>query len=423
LLAEVGRLLAKVRDSAKAQLYLDYGTAATVELAAEGGSLPVRNFTHSVLEGAHRISGTHLVGQGYMRRGSACSACPLGCHKHSVVKQGAYAGYSGGPEYETLAALGAGCGVTDTEAVLKGSELCNDYGLDTISAGGVIGWLLECQERGVLPPGMVEDLDLSWGRGGTMVELIHRIAQRRDIGDLLAEGTAYAAEQIGGDSWQWAVQAHGLEQSRVDTRGAKAYSLAFAVNPRGPDHLHAQPQAEFGRHPAARELVKALLGSDKYCQGAQTEGKPELVRWHEDIFALSDALGICSFATTTTYVIDENSLARLFEATTGMPLTPHELMQCGRRIVVLERCFNLREDPDRKDTLPWRMMHRPVTEGPREGMVNSPEELEGLLSRYYRLMGYDRQGRPTGELLDDLGLTKSVAGLSEAMAPYIQPEG
>lgn len=401
---EIEKVLKIVRKSQKAQLYLDYGTAATIEMAAQGGSLPIKNFSKNKLENIDKISGTYLVESGYMHRGSACSSCPIGCHKHSIVEKGKYAGHSGGPEYETLAALGSGCGINNTEAVLKGNELCNDYGLDTISTGAIIAWLIECNQNGILDQKITECLDLSWGNEATMLELIHRIAKRKDIGDLLAQGTAKAAEVIGHNSWQWAVEVGGLEQSRVDTRGAKAYALAFAVNPRGPDHLHAQPQAEFGRHPVARELVRKLLGSDKYCEGSSTKGKPEIVRWHEDIFAVSDSLGICSFATTTSYVIDAENMAKFLKAVTGIDYTAEQLLECGKRIVVMERCLNLREDPSRKDTLPWRMMHDPVSEGPRKGMVNSPEELAGMLRKYYELIGYDQEGRPTKKLLKELSL-------------------
>ena len=341
-----------------------------------------------------------------MHRGSACSSCPIGCHKHSKVTKGKYAGHSGGPEYETLASLGSGCGITNTEAVLKGNELCNDYGMDTISTGAIIAWLMECKQRGVLDENDVEGMDLTWGNEVTMVKLINQIARRKGIGELLARGTEKAAEAIGHNSWKWAVQVDGLEQSRVDTRGAKAYALAFAVNPRGPDHLHAQPQAEFGRHPAARELVRKLLGSEKYCEGSSTEGKPQIVRWHEDIFAVSDSLGICSFATTTSYVIDSENLSLLLKAVSGIDYTVDQLMECGKRIVVLERCINAREDPKRKDILPWRMMHDPVSEGPRKGMVNSPDELDEMLDKYYRLIGYDHKGQPTQELIAELGLDR-----------------
>ncbi len=416
LFNEIQAVLQRVRESAKAQSYLRYGTAATIELANQGGSLPVNNFSRNQIPEGHRISGTYLAEKGFMSKGAACSACPIGCHKHSKVTEGKYMGHSGGPEYETLASLGACCGITDPEAVLKGNELCNEYGLDTISVGGVIGWLLESAERGVINPAEVECPELAWGNGDAMIQLIHWIAHRRGIGGLLAEGTRRAAEVIGGDSWKWAVQAHGLEQSRVDTRGAKAYALAFSLNPRGPDHLHAQPQAEFGRHPAARELVRRLLGSERYCDPSSIEGKPEIVQWHEDVFAVTDCLGLCSFATTTSYVIDVPCMLRLISAAFDVHFTEQELLKIGERTVVLERCFNLRENCSRKDILPWRMVNQPITEGPKKGQVNSEKEMSEMLRKYYECRGYESgTGRPTRLLLSSLGLLQDLPGLEETL--------
>jgi aldehyde:ferredoxin oxidoreductase len=410
--AEIMRVLERIQQSVKAGLYLNYGTAATIEYTNESWSLPVNNFQKNHLEEGRNLSGSYLVDKGYMGKGSACSACPMGCHKFSVVRSGKYKGHSGGPEYETLASLGAGCGITNPEAVLKANELCNDLGMDTISAGGSIQWLIESVQRGVLPRNIAGGIDLSWGNEEGVIALLDMIARREGVGDLLAKGTRLMAKEVGGDSWKWAVQAHGLEQSRIDNRVAKAYALAFAVNPRGPDHLHAQPMAEFGFFPEARRLVEKLLGSESYCNPTATEGKPELVRWHEDLFAVSDSLGICSFATTTSYIIDIPSLLELVRATFGIEFTEAKLLRAGQRTVVLERCFNLREDKHRQDILPWRMMHDPVAEGPLKGNVNSPEELRAMLTRYYELQGYDpKTGYPTKELLLSLGLLGNVKGI------------
>jgi len=413
--AEIKKVLENIQRSKKAELYLKYGTAATVEYVNESWSLPVNNFQKGHIEHGERLGGSYLVQKGYMRNGGACSACPMGCHKFSTVKSGKYRGYSGGPEYETLAALGAGCGITGTEAVLKANELCNDLGLDTISTGGAIQWLIESVERGALPRKIAKGLDLSWGNEEALVSLIDRIAYRKGVGDLLANGTRHAAEEVGGNSWKWAVQANGLEQSRVDTRVAKAYALAFAVNPRGPDHLHAQPMAEFGFFPESRRLVERVLGSDKYCDPTTTEKKPELVRWHEDMFAVTDSLGLCSFATTTTYIIDEPSLLRILKAALGVDLAEDELLNAGRRTVVLERCFNLREDESRQDLLPWRVMNEPAEAGPYKGFMTSEEELRNMLTRYYELHGYDlKSGKPTREVLASLGLLGDVKGIGDS---------
>jgi aldehyde:ferredoxin oxidoreductase len=416
LMSEIHAVLGKIEKSVKAMLYVNYGTAATIEMANEGYSLPVQNFRRNRLEGGHRLGGTYLAEKGYMTNGAACSACPLACHKYHQVKEGPYKGHSGGPEYETLAALGIGCCVTDTEAVLRGNELCNDLGLDTISAGGAIQWLLESVEKGVVSPEIGDDLNLKWGDAATMVALIERIAFRRGVGDLLAEGTKWLSEKFGGESWKWAVQAQGLEQSRVDTRVAKAYALAFAVNPRGPDHLHAQPMTEFARFPEALVLFRKLLGKEDLPHATSIEGKPELVRWHEDVFAVTDSLGICSFATTSSYIVSVESLCRMIQGALGVSLTESELRTIGRRTVVLERMFNLRENPNREDTLPWRLMNEPISEGPHEGQMNSESELKAMLEKYYRLQGYDpRTGRPTAAVLAELGLSQDVKGLEEVL--------
>ena len=414
---EIMKVLERIKDSVKANLYLNYGTAATIEYVNESWSLPVNNFKKCHLNEGRKLAGTFLVAKGYMRNGAACSACPMSCHKFSSVKRGLYKGYSGGPEYESLASLGGGLGITEVEAVLKANELCNDLGLDTISAGSAIQWLMESVDQGVLPRNIAGDINLDWGNEKALIPLLHFIAHRVGIGDLLAKGTRQAAEEVGGDSWKWAVQAHGLEQSRIDTRVAKAYALAFAVNPRGPDHLHAQPMAEFGHYPESRRLVEKLLGSDKYCNPAITEGKPELVRWHEDMFAVTDSLGICSFATTTSYIIDTPILLRLIKAAFGVEFTESDLLETGQRTVVLERCFNLREDMNRKDNLPWRIMHEPVAEGPLKGNINSPDELKTMLTRYYELQGYEpHTGHPTKKVLTSLGLIGNVKGIEAILS-------
>jgi len=409
----------KIKDKVKAKVYLDYGTAATLTYTNESWSLPTKNFIEAHFGKCDILDGHYLVEKGYMTKGGACTACPIGCHKFSSVKNGRYRGFSGGPEYETLAAFGPGCYIENTEAVLKANELCNDLGLDSISTGGTIQWALESYERGALKEEHIKNLNMKWGNEDTVIELIEDIAYRRDLGDLLAEGTKKASEKIGRDSWKWAVQARGLEQSRVDTRSAKAYALTFAVNPRGPDHLHAQPMAEFGFFPESLELVEQLTGDKKYANPIKTEKKPEISRWHEDIFTVSDSLGVCSFATTTTYILDPQVIADLFTAVTGIQTSEEEIMKAGRRILTLERCFNIREGLTKKeDRLPWRLMNEPVPHGPNKGLQNSPEELEMMLNRYYELMGYDKENAfPTKKTLKYLQLEDVEKELIERGIP------
>jgi aldehyde:ferredoxin oxidoreductase len=402
----VVRFLAKVPKNAKAQIYYKYGTTATLQAINEASALPSYNFRETRFEQAYKIDGDRLVELGYIKGMTGCTSCPINCHRYSVVGRGKYRGYSGGPEYETLASFGAGCGVENLEAIMKANELCNLYGLDTISTGGVIQWAMECYEKGVITKSDTDGLELDWGNDEVVIELISKIAHRQGFGNILAEGTKIAADHIGRGSWKWAVQAKGLEQSRVDTRSAKAYALAFAVNPRGPDHLHASPMAEFGFYPESRELVKKLTGSEKYADPHVIDKKAEIVRWHEDYYALTEVLGLCTFATITSHVLTPEILVEFFQAFTGEKTSEEKLMLVGRRVVTLERCLNVREGLMRKDdVLPWRLMNEPVTKGPQKGLVNSRDELDAMLDRYYELHGWDKNtGIPTYETLQLLGI-------------------
>ncbi len=243
-----------------------------------------------------------------------CGGCIYSCHRFTRIDKGKYAGtYSGGPEYETVASFGSGCGLLDPEPVFVANALCNDLGLDTISTGGVIQWAMESVQRGVLTREDCDGIDLRFGNGDAVIEMVKKIGYRQGFGDLLASGVAHAAEQIGQGSERWAVQARGLEQSRVETRGAYSYALAFAVNPRGPDHLHSECLAEFGGTREGIALVKRITGDEKYAVPDTEDKRAEIVRWHEDIYAVSDAVGLCAFTTTAAYSLQEELIAELIE--------------------------------------------------------------------------------------------------------------
>jgi aldehyde:ferredoxin oxidoreductase len=400
-------------EAPHAKRLFTYGTSATVTAINELRAFPSYNFRRGYCEGAYQISGPYLIEGGYLQKRLACYSCPVACHRFCAISSGPYAGTaSGGPEYEAFSALGAGCGITDTEVVIKANELCNTLGMDTISAGSLAQWTIECVERGALSPGEVDGLDLRWGNGDALVALLAKTAARVGIGDLLADGVREAARRLGRDSEKWAIEAKGLEQSRVETRSAKAYALAFAVNPRGPDHLHAQPIAEFGVRPEQVRLIEKITGDARYATPYITEKRPEIVRWHEDCFAASDALGFCAFATTSIYAVTPTMMADLFAAATGLPMSEEKLMLAGRRIVTLEKCFNVREGATRADDrLPWRLMHEESPD--RAGAINSREELDSMLDGYYSLHGWDRTTSwPTRQTLETLGMNNAAEELA-----------
>jgi aldehyde:ferredoxin oxidoreductase len=394
-------------DAGSDSLYR-WGTSGSIPPLNELGMLAAYNFSQVTIDDAEKISGQYLEDEGYLTGRESCFSCSTACHRFVRTKEHRYGVVrDSGPELETVLSLGAECGIVDTEAVIKGNQLCNDYGLDVISAGHVISWAMECYEKGLLQGEQADGLDLHFGNAESQLELIRRIARREGLlGDLLANGTKQAAEEVGGDSWKWAIQAKGLEQSACDTRAAKGYALAFAVNPRGPDHLMTECYAEFGVTEEARALIKEITGDEKYAVATMLEKRSDIVRWHEDCYAASDALGFCAFTSTAAYAVNPENMARLFSLALGIELSQEELMMAGRRIVTLERCFNAREGARREDdTLPWRMMNEPVPEGANEGLVTDKETLDRLLDEYYQMHGWDpTSGIPLAKTLETLGL-------------------
>jgi aldehyde:ferredoxin oxidoreductase len=396
----------------------NFGTAGSTLALNEIWMLPSRNFQDARLQKAERLSGQYLVDEGYLRSRVACHACSTGCHRYVITRESPYGDVNDqGSELEAMLALGGECGVTDTEAVLKANHLCADDGLDVISAGSVVAWAMESYEHGLLSETDTGGQPLRWGDGQALTELLPKIARREGIGDLLAQGVKRAAEQVGGDSWQWAIQAKGLEQSGVDTRVAKSYALAFAVNPRGPDHLMTETFAEFGVTPEARRLIKKVCGDEKFANPLLTDKRAEIVRWHEDAYAATECMGICVFTSTAAYAVTPENMAHMMSLTLGAEVSEGQLMTAGRRIVTLERCFNVREGATRKDdTLPWRMMHQGAPSGPNAGVVTSEEELGQMLDEYYRLHGWNPEtARPRPETLEALDLGWVLTSLDSSV--------
>jgi len=404
------------KDPISRSLYI-FGTAGGIGPTNEAHKWPTRNFIEDHHKHADTVGGEHLKRGGYLQGRIGCSSCTTSCHRYSVTEIDGKRVACGGPEFETFGALGAGLDISDIRYVIKGSGLCNELGLDVISAGGSIQWAIETRERGGFSPSDCDGFTLNWDNGPEMLALLDRIAHREgQLGDLLADGTKRAAERVGGDSWKWAVQANGLEQSRVETRVSKAYALAFAVNPRGPDHLTAEPMLPEFTTPAAKELMEALCGPDeKYRRDDSTEKRDVIVRYHEDIYAALDALGMCAFTATCAYTLRAHHLAELFSHATGINLNADQIMEAGARIIELERAFNVRDGRNRNnDTLPWRILNKPVKTGPYKGLRTSKKELDQMLDGYYTLRGWNEEtGRPTRQSLAALHLDDIAEALEK----------
>jgi aldehyde:ferredoxin oxidoreductase len=401
-------------DPGSDSLY-NWGTAGSIPGLNEMGMLAARNFSQIAIDGGERLSGQYLLSEGYLTGRESCFACSTACHRYVRSRSERWGDVNdSGPELETVLSLGAECCTTDIQGVMKANELCNDLGMDTISVGHVISWAMESYERGLLTAEQTDGLDLHFGNLADELALISRIARRQGfLGNLLADGTKSAAQVVGGDAWKWAIQAKGLEQSAVDTRAAKSYALAFAVNPRGPDHLMTETFAEFGFTQEARDVIRKVTGDEKLADPRLTTKRAEIVLWHEQCYGASEALGFCVFTSTAAFAVTPANMAQLLSLALGAPVTEDDLMLAARRFVTIERCFNVREGARREDDrLPWRMMNEPVPTGPNQGMVTDAPMLDSLLDQYYTAHGWDLgTGIPRQSTLQYLGLQDVCVGI------------
>jgi aldehyde:ferredoxin oxidoreductase len=372
------------------QKYRTLGTPENVLVHNSLACMPTRNYNNASFEGAEKISG-EVLNEKYVAKIIGCSSCAMRCEHMCVVAEGPYKNSITRMEYETLWAMGPFCGVDRLDAIIKGMELSNYYGLDAISAGVIVGFAMDCYERGLLKQSDLDGIDARFGNHEAMVQLIEKMGKREGVGDLLAEGVKVAAEKIGGGADKLAAHIKGVEVTGYDLRCLKTAALGFAVSFRGADH---------NRHGAYAFDVKGKVN-----RLIAEKGRGKLVSGMEDSYALIDSFIVCKFSRGTYYKEMED-MAKLYTLVTGYEMTPEELKRAGERINNVGRLFNVREGLGRKDdNLPWKVMHDPIPdEGPSKGAFVTQAELDLLLDDYYEARGWTKEGVPTKEKLKELGM-------------------
>jgi aldehyde:ferredoxin oxidoreductase len=308
----------------------------------------------------------------------------------------------GGPEYETLGALGSACGVDDLNAIAKASELCNAYSLDTISTGMSIAFAMECYENGLLPSTETDGLELKFGNADAMLQLIELIAKREKIGDLLAEGSAGAAEKIGKDSGKYAMHVKKLELPMHEPRINKALSLGYMVNPHGADHMDNMIDIFFNNFAQAPQVMvpdAVPLGLEPGPSEKIDPKRVALFKISQLKRIVQDCLVVCSLLPY--------SLSQMVEITakvTGWDTSVMEQCRIAERILTMCRMFNVREGLSAvDDQLPLRFFE-PTVDGPLAHHSLNFEEMEQAKRYYYHLMGWDEEGVPMPEKLEELGI-------------------
>jgi aldehyde:ferredoxin oxidoreductase len=382
------------------QKYRTLGTPENVLVHNSLSCMPTRNFNNSRFEGAEKVSG-EVLNDKYLAKIIGCSSCAMRCEHMCVVAEGPYKNTMTRMEYETLWALGPYCGVDRLDAIIKGMELTNYYGLDSISAGVTIGFAMDCYERGLLRQDQLDGIDARFGNAEAMVQLVEKIGKREGVGELLADGVKVASEKIGNGAEKLAAHIKGVETTGYDLRCLKTAALGFAVSFRGADH---------NRHGAYAFDVKGKVN-----RLVAEKGRGKMVRDMEDVYNLIDSFVVCKFSRGTYYK-ELPDMAKLYTLVTGIDVTPEELKRCGERIQNAARLFNIREGLGRKDdTLPWKVMHDPIPdEGPAKGAFVTQAELDLLLDDYYESRGWTKQGVPTVEKLKELGMDDLIGIVEKA---------
>jgi len=367
------------------------GTPFLYEVSNYMGCIRTNNSQLNTFEDSLDAEIVHL----FVEKMISCSSCVVHCRHRNFSGEG--------PEYTTEGLVGSNLGIGDTEKVIELGNLCNDLGLDVSSAGTIIAWAIELYQKGYLNKASA-GRELKFGDYSGVVSLLHDISKRRGLGDVLAESTRAVAE-FGPETKDFLIAVKGLPQSDPhDCRFIKSFALGIATSSRGADHLRSRPTLDILDLPD--ELRMSVYGQYTNSNPAAYDTKEILVYTHENVYAVTDSVGICKFVChgfNSPGMIKYEHFSDLIRLVTGLEMDPEELKEVGKRVIDLERAFNVREGVTRKDdTLPKRYFDDPMPLRLTKGHRVDREKFDGMLSRYYALRGWDDNGMLPAQRMQEL---------------------
>ena len=371
----------------KSAAFAKYGTSMVVGITGKAGAIPTKNLQTGYFPGFEKIGGDALI-DGHFVKNMACARCPLHCGNATRAEKD-YQVETEGPEYETLAMFGANLENANLESIIMANDLCNRYGIDTISCADTIACAIELFDRGIITEEETGGLRLSWGDHRSIVRLVELTGKAEGFGRTVGEGSRRLASRYGPEAEKCAMNVKGMEFPGYDPRGIQGMSLAFATSTRGACHLRATMYVP--------ELFQGVL--DRFT----VKGKAQPLKDLQELFTVLDCMILCKFGARNAFANSWDNMVMLTNAATGHGYTVEGLKQVGERVWNIERLFNLREGFSKEDdTLPERLFTTPIHDGPSKGAVVSREDFVDELEAYYALWGWSKDGVPSAEVLERL---------------------
>ena len=384
------------------------GTPGGVLPLNHAGALPTKNFREGTFSGADKISGERMI-ETILKKREGCYACAIQCKRGVGFESNRFTVdlRYGGPEYESLAALGSNCGIDDLEAIAKGNELCNKFGLDVISMGNSISFAMDCNENGLLPKNWAEGENPRFGDATGMLKWIEDTVYRRGLGKHLAKGVRAMGRELGPEAEKLAVHTKGQEVPLHDARGKPVVGFGYAVVEKGADHLVAGFDMfyEKANHPAF--LSVAPMGIlEPLGMTEMDPGKIRLFVYMSYLLSFFNCASVCNFAFIPRSITTLSELVTLVKGITGWETSLWELVKAGERAINMARAFNVREGFSRRDdTLPERFFQPLEGEGPLKGFHLDRKAFQEALDLYYSMMNWDIQkASPTRAKLIELDI-------------------
>lgn len=395
----VKELTSKINEDQTSQALKAYGTGVAMAMAPQTGDAPIKNWTLGKWEGFEKVNGIVMAKTILRKHKPQCFACPIRCARYVEIDEGRYQMKGEGPEYEAMAVLGSMCLNDNLESIAYANYLCNEYGIDVISTGAAISFAMEAYEKGILTQKDTDGIELTWGNVEAILALIRKIANKEGIGDLLGQGVRKAADILGQGAEEFAIHVKGLEMPMHDPRAFFGFGPTYATSPRGACHLHGYVGGFDGRG------IMPEAGLNEPQDPHALKGKGFLAKIVQDYCAAMQSSIICFF---TLYALTPTDLAKALTAATGISYDAQKLLKTGERIFNLQRAFNNRFGiSSADDVLPKRVLTSTIG-GPNEGMVPNFEE---QMKEYYELRKWEDDGKPSKEILHELGLDFVISDL------------